>query len=589
MHPSHLSALVLLPYPLRIGIRGVSACILSLLISWCGFPDLSDADELRRDIFTHLTIEDGLPSRRTFAIEQDPHGFLWFATQAGLVRYDGYDLLVFRHEVDNPGSLPDDYLLALQIDRKGHIWTGTAGGYLVRYDSQKERFDSWHLDGSVEALAITDNNTLWALNGRALFRFDPARQEPLAVYEEPEIRISRGLQEGLAGDLWIGVIDRGLIRFRPGVGKIELHEIASQLDLYHLRHDGEYLWLSTLGQGLIRFTPSTGEVLHLRHDPEDPETPSSDLVAQTFRHGDHIWAATNRGLDLLTLDGRRLRGFRNDPSNPRSLYNDFALASFLDRSGTLWVSTGGGISRTQPDQNAFALYQYGPQGAAADLPSGNILALLEDQAGRVWVGSSTGELAYLDPTRKRAQKVPRPQDPAGGTSAIWAMLQTRDASIWIGTDQGIERYDPDADQVAHVPADLEDPAAAFQRVTSLYEDRSARLWAGTDQGLRLYQAERKNFSNPMPTVSDRVLALEQTPDGALWIGMDSDGLARRSPETEKIDRHWSGDPESPYGLSHGIVSDLHFSQRGELWIATVGGGLNRYLPEVDGFETFPPQ
>ncbi|WP_374011315.1 two-component regulator propeller domain-containing protein [Massilia sp. Se16.2.3] len=73
------------------------------------------------------------------AILQDRAGFMWFAGQGGLSRYDGYRFVTYKHDPLDPRSLADDSVQALIEDRTGQLWVGTRNG-LQRFDRQREDF-----------------------------------------------------------------------------------------------------------------------------------------------------------------------------------------------------------------------------------------------------------------------------------------------------------------------------------------------------------------------------------------------------------------------------------------------------------------
>src|SRR5262245_11596187 len=82
---------------------------------------------LRQDAtFTHITIEQGLSDQRVQAIVQDHVGFLWFGTNNGLNRFDGYTVVAYRHDPTNPHSLSGNLIEDLYEDRSGTLWSSTA-------------------------------------------------------------------------------------------------------------------------------------------------------------------------------------------------------------------------------------------------------------------------------------------------------------------------------------------------------------------------------------------------------------------------------------------------------------------------------
>ena len=90
--------------------------------------------------FEELSIDDGLSQTIVYSIEQDNEGFMWFATEDGLNRYDGYHFSVIRHDPEDPNSLGYNHILSLYVDSRGILWIGTFQKGLDRYDSEHDIF-----------------------------------------------------------------------------------------------------------------------------------------------------------------------------------------------------------------------------------------------------------------------------------------------------------------------------------------------------------------------------------------------------------------------------------------------------------------
>ena len=84
--------------------------------------------------FEHLSLEDGLSQNAVLSMLQDRQGFLWFGTQDGLNRYDGYNFTVFKTDPENPSSISLASILDIEEDPDGLLWLGTWGGGLNRFD-----------------------------------------------------------------------------------------------------------------------------------------------------------------------------------------------------------------------------------------------------------------------------------------------------------------------------------------------------------------------------------------------------------------------------------------------------------------------
>lgn len=97
------------------------------------FLAASPVNALGRPIrFERLSSGQGLSQSTVMCVLQDSKGFMWFGTEAGLNRYDGRVVTVYRHDVHDPSSLPSDFVWSLAEDASGDLWVATEGGGLAR-------------------------------------------------------------------------------------------------------------------------------------------------------------------------------------------------------------------------------------------------------------------------------------------------------------------------------------------------------------------------------------------------------------------------------------------------------------------------
>lgn len=143
-------------------------------------PDklFAQKDNLR---FERISIEQGLSQNTIYCILQDRKSFLWFGTQDGLNKFDGYDFKVHKHDPQDPNSLSNNVVRAIYEDRAGTLWIGTNGGGLNKFDREKEIFTH--------------------------YRYDPANHNSLSDNKVTPI------YEDRSGMLWIGTDGGGLNRF----------------------------------------------------------------------------------------------------------------------------------------------------------------------------------------------------------------------------------------------------------------------------------------------------------------------------------------------------------------------------------------
>ena len=140
-----------------------------------------------RDLkFTHLTTIDGLSNDRINSILQDRRGFMWFATEDGLNRYDGNTFVVYKNNPADPNTLSANFIQGLIEDGHGYLWIGTWGGGLDKLDPRTEHFTHYRYNA--------DNPN--SISGDAI----------------------KSLGQDSHGYLWIGTVEDGLTKFDPATG-----------------------------------------------------------------------------------------------------------------------------------------------------------------------------------------------------------------------------------------------------------------------------------------------------------------------------------------------------------------------------------
>lgn len=226
--------------------------------------------------FHRITIEDGLSQSTVQAILQDSKGFMWFGTEDGLNRYDGYEFTVFKTVTGNPNSLSDNNINALFEDSKQRIWIGTQSGGLTRFDWKKNQFtnyygvddeDNWQTLSSNTIWSITEDEEglIWVGTSYGLNLFDPAAGRFHRIFSESEESSLSGNQVSALhvdkkGTLWVGTnnglnrlnrVEGGFTRFQTvetDKGSVSLGMVRSIYEDYR----GEFLDRNR-GKGTVSF------------------------------------------------------------------------------------------------------------------------------------------------------------------------------------------------------------------------------------------------------------------------------------------------------------------------------------------------
>jgi ligand-binding sensor domain-containing protein/signal transduction histidine kinase len=498
--------------------------------------------------FRRLGLEDGLSHIAVYTILLDGQGFLWFGTQGGLDRYDGYRVLRGGLPPSEPRPLPNFDLGVVYQDRSGALWIGSWGGGLYRWEPDTGTVRSW--------------------------RHDPEDQGSLS-----DDRIHQVVEDGRGG-LWVGTV-RGLDRIDLSTLALERWAAKRAPDLAERRiwslaprNDGG-LWAGT-GDGLFSVGPEGGAATHFRHDPADGASlPNDQVRALLVDSQDRLWIGTGDGAAVLPPGSQTLLPLPDAPGDPTALASSAINVVFEDSAGRIWLGTQrAGLHRVLDPRNprgGFERIGHDPADATS-LPHDDVRCIAEDASGQLWVGTRGGGAAVFDPRPARFGRLL--------AELVRAIHVDREGTLWAGTLDGLVGVAPDGSQrrLRHAAGD---PASLPNDVVqAVLEDREGTLLVGTYAGLSTLDRSSGAFGRPpeVPAalVTQAVETLLETRDGSLWVGTRFAGLFRRSP-----DGRWSHLRRSrePNGLSDDYVRCLLEDEDGSLWIGTDVGGLNRRFPD----------
>lgn len=551
--------------------------------------------------FERISIEQGLSQNSVNTILQDSQGFLWFGTEDGLNRYDGYTFTIYRPDMDNPSAISDRWITDMAEDQNGILWIATRQGGLNRFDPRSGLFTVYRhdpaqgsslSDNRVRTLLFDSRDILWVGTEGGLDRFEPATETftHLTAANGLTSNLIKTFYEDAHGILWIGTTE-GLNRYDLTSAAIEVFKYNSDNPsslsnnrINAIQEDAEgNLWIGTT-DGLTRMDRFTHEFKIYKHDDQAPYSLSSNNVLSLYLdHNGGLWIGTNDGLDFFNARIDRFVHYRNQPANPNSLSNNGILSIYEDNSGVLWVGTyGGGLNKYNRQQDRFTYYRHNsddPDGLSGNM----IFPIHADFRGMIWIGTYGDGLNRFNPiTTQFKQYHHDPENPNSLSSdEVYSIVTDSNGYVWVGTSRALDRLDPTTGKFKHYyPSSKDEVSLSGLPVYVLYEDSHGMLWAGTSKGIDQFEPQTETFIHYAPNPADainQVISIAEDANNHLWIGTFGGGLHRFNEKGEGFISYFN-DPKNPDSLSNNSVLSILQDRRGNLWIGTGGGGLDRYDP-----------
>lgn len=579
-------------------------------------------------VFEHITQDQGLSNNAVNCLLQDRRGFLWVGTDDGLNRYDGHTFVVYRHQPDDPHSLPGNFVQTIYESPDGVLWIAAVGSTFCRYDAQRDAFIRYDLsalkererDYYISSIYQDRNGLLWLGSGYGLVCLDPETRISALYFPGDDLR-SQGIQalrsnythtvfEDASGRLFVGS-EQGILVFDRQTKHFSVVLSAPlPIEKNNVRHfgfngtplgqlsDGR-LCVALINWGVFLLDPQTlrvvaGYDLQGRHIQSDTPPHSVDPLSRGSVLGLHpsgsVWfSQRDLGLTRLHLETGHCAPLYRKAWTSLGFSLESIMAAFWDRSGVLWIGDRvHGLLKFSPSRNRFECYRHRPFDNTS-LANSYIRGILEDRQGRLWVGSQFGGLCRLDRQTGQAERfntylAHRDRTPPRGVLAIG---EDHRGTLWIGTDQGLYQFDPIRKRMREGPWP-ELPSLPTQVV---YEDARRHLWIGMAERLFEIAPDRKTITDHtqsfpifrVPSAGqlghDVQCIYEDRQDGALWIGVNF-GVVRYDPR-RKTHRAYVIERRPEYGIPY--VTHLTEDADGTLWMTTKGAGLCRFDPQRETF------
>ena len=520
-------------------------------------------------LFKTLDAHNGLTISQINCILKDSRGYVWLGTPAGLYRYDGYTFHNFQCNSQDGSSLPDSYIISIQETLEGTLWIETAAGFCI-YHPQGENFEP-------NVVYIDRHKNFWAaIPNKGVVAYNMQQQ---LLYEFGYTDDAHGVPQGNITSI-SECRDGALIVYEDG--RIVCCDVMRQqhtvwkndyIAQQHLRKSStlnafadqmDNIWL--YGQGTLMLYNKNTNTWNTTIGDQLGMTGNNTDNSVNGMAGDrkgNIWIGTDRnGLIRANVNTLEM-----EPVAPRAINNIAQMPSqevigiqsvYIDDTDLLWIGT---------EKSGLAYYGdniYKFQ----SLINGDITAIAEDEAGKIWYG--TGDKGIID------------YDGPLASYKVTCMTTTPDGSLWVGSKQnGITRI-KDGNSTFYSTARDSMKTVIDDHINALSSDKSGNLWIATNGGLQVYNPQMNTFSsytkeNGMLNTNN-ITSLFYGTNNSLLIGTAEGLVILNLSNREKT--VLTGNSSNVESFTNNYITQVYEDSRGLLWIGT-REGINILNPVND--------
>ncbi len=564
--------------------------------------------------FRHINVENGLSSNTVWRVTQDKDGFMWFGTNDGLNKYDGYNFTIYRQKADDSLSLSSSRIIDILVADDGILWVGTADGlncYLkdknafIRFDPPAFQFHY------VRCLTQDHQDRLWVGTSDGLFQFDTKEKAfvrsgsiPDKPYAFLDMNIMNVINDD-SGFLWVCTTE-GLYMLENGnIFKASMrgkHPIFSSNDQFRdVQRDvnGDY-WIATesLENGIYHFDSKLNFIREYSNTDGQNEVLAGNRVRVIGQLSDgKIWLGTYAGLSVYDSGRAVFQNYKPNKFDQKSLSHNSVRDIFEDRDGGIWLATySGGINYYNP---AFQQFNHVKEEVWKEnsLSHNLVSGFAQDNKGNLWIGTEDG-LNLFDISSNTFTNFFRSQSGEGLLdNAIKTIALDHKENLWIGSQAGLSIFDISNKKFQHFVHDpLKEKSIGYGHVHCIYQDEPGHIWIGTNGGgLNRYNPENSSFDSfstienePNEIPNSHINTIVEDENLRFWIGTEG-GLELFDMEKELFTKSKMKEDGVLQLLSGLNILNLYLEDEGNLWIGTHGNGLFIYNTQAGEVYTIDDQ
>ncbi|NMA72757.1 MAG: response regulator [Bacteroidales bacterium] len=522
-----------------------------------------------------LGVEHGLSNNHVVSITQDQQGFLWFATEEGLNKFDGTRFISFYKDAEatpeKQGITGNELNKVWADPNRPLIWIATQRDGLNAYNYQSQTFTVYQNEADNPESLITNDVT----------DFSSSTESP--------------------DGLWISTYYRGIDYLDISTGKFTHYNKTTIPDLVSEQTwtvvdggDG-FLYIGHVNSGFSVLSLQDRSIINFQNIPEDDTSlPGNEVRAILKDSNGNIWLGTDGGLALYNSVTQDFITFRQSLNNKQRTLSSRIFSIKQSSNNQLWITSEfNGIAildmkKSQfisPEHFNFEFIRDGDDSQA--LSNASVRCVFEDSYKNIWIGTWGGGINFISSTPPLFSTIDyspyRNAKNKLNNKVVSSICTDKEGNLWFGTDGGGINVFEDNERIAVYKKDSGELKA--NSVLAAFRDSKNNLWFGTFLGsVSLYNGQTKRFQSifPMGITNLDVRTFYEDNQRRIWMGSNKGIYVYDMNKMEIICHYHTGNSDLQGNLIRSIIQD----EKGRFWVGTFGDGLAIYSPDFKLVKNF---
>nr|WP_121269179.1 two-component regulator propeller domain-containing protein [Pedobacter schmidteae] len=501
-------------------------------------------------------------------INEDKKGQLWVGTNHGLYmrpnRHNNNFIAADR--LGLPKAIAKSEILSIYEDHEGYLWIGTTQNLIQSVFNKKLR-----------VIKVFSQNS-----------------SPTSISDNSITAITEDQQK----NLWFATENGGVNLFNRQTQSFTrfLHQAGNNNTIAHnavrrmIKTNTGELWIGTL-EGLSILDPVTKKIRTFQQNKPNNKGLNQNSIYSIYQDlNGSVWIGTYYGgINVVYASPTNFKVWQYNEKLPGLNYNVISAIT-TGKDNRLWIGTeGGGLNYYDPASQKFGAYTVAANDPGS-LGSNLVKVVYRDQKDQIWVGTHGGGLNLFQPSTGKFKRFFSNKDDLRATrSEIVALLEDDEGRFWMGSQNGINIFNKADTKLEPYPVPKDFKIFDGKNIKVLFEDSRKNIWIAATTGLYIYTKNEKklqllNLPNGYKRASTNtnfINCICEDSAGNIWIGLYYGGLALYDTKKQTFNHIYTAKD----GLSNDNVLGIMEDDKHQLWIST-SNGLFKFDPKNHSFQTY---